>query len=78
MVKMIILFLFCFSIFIVLYLGLVGGGEHIQRQPTVSSSANYWYMSTIKMFMQSITEIHCLKAMGAYPTGTKRSFKKSG
>ena len=66
-----------FFTFIALYLGLVGE-KNIQRQPPVPSSTNYWYMSTIKMFMQSITEIHCLKAMGAYPTGIKRSYKKSG
>ena len=24
------------------------------------------------MFMQSVTEIHCLKAMGAYLTGKKK------
>ena len=68
--------LFYLSIFIALYFDC--GGENIQRQPPVPSSAECRHMSIIMMFMQTITEIHCLKAMGAFPTGTKRSFKKSG
>ena len=49
-------FFFCFSIFIALYLGLVGGRKNIQRKTTSPflSQLLIHYMSTIQIFMHLI------------------------
>ena len=66
--------LFFFPTFIALYLGLVG---EKQTETTNSPFLSQLLIHVNKMFMQT-TEIHSLKAMGAYLTDTKRSIKISG
>ena len=50
--------LFCFSICIALYLGLVGGEKHTET--TTSPFLSQLLMHVYKMFKET-TEIHCLK-----------------
>ena len=71
---------FCFSIFIALYLGLVGGREkHTEKnhqslpQPTIDTL----HVCNTNIHELNLTEIPWLKAMGAFPNWHKKELKDS-